>query len=59
MDQFLIDVGDDPVEVGDEATLFGTGADGELTVGEWADIVGSIGEELCCDIGPRVPRVYV
>ncbi|AMM19824.1 hypothetical protein AX769_06225 [Frondihabitans sp. PAMC 28766] len=59
MDQFLIDVGDDAVAVGDEVTLFGTGAGGELTVGEWADLIGTIGEELCCDIGARVPRVYV
>jgi alanine racemase len=59
MDQFLIDVGDDPVEVGDEATLFGTGAAGELTVGEWADLIGTIGEELCSGLGPRIPRVYV
>jgi alanine racemase len=59
MDQFLIDVGDDPVEVGDEAILFGTGAAGELTVGEWADLIGTIGEELCCGLGPRIPRVYV
>lgn len=59
MDQFLIDLGDDPVEVGDEVTLFGDGSRGELTVGEWADLTGTIGEEVCCSIGPRVPRVYV
>ncbi|MCU1529822.1 MAG: hypothetical protein JWP75_3585 [Frondihabitans sp.] len=59
MDQFLIDVGDDPIEVGDEATLFGTGSSGELTVGEWADLIGTIGEELCSGLGPRIPRVYV
>jgi alanine racemase len=59
MDQFLIDVGDDPVEVGDEVTLFGAGSHGELTVGEWADLIGTIGEEVCCGIGPRVPRVYL
>lgn len=59
MDQFLIDVGDDPVEVGDEATLFGPGTRGELTVGEWADVIGTIGEEICAGLGPRVPRVYV
>jgi alanine racemase len=59
MDQFLIDVGDDPVVVGDEATLFGSGSRGELTVAEWADLIGTIGEEIVCGLGPRVPRVYV
>ncbi|GAA4673791.1 alanine racemase [Frondihabitans cladoniiphilus] len=59
MDQFLIDVGDDPVAVGDEVTLFGTGSRGELTVGEWADLIETIGEEVTCGIGARVKRVYV
>lgn len=59
MDQFLIDVGDDEVSVGDEVTLFGSGSQNELTVGEWADLIGTIGEEVCCSIGARVPRVYV
>ncbi|BDZ49116.1 alanine racemase [Frondihabitans sucicola] len=59
MDQFLIDVGDDPVEAGDEATLFGPGTRGELTVGEWADLIGTIGEEIVSGLGPRIPRVYV
>ena len=59
MDQFLIDVGDDPIVVGDEATLFGSGSQGELTVAEWADVIGTIGEEIVCGLGPRVPRVYV
>ncbi|ROQ37439.1 alanine racemase [Frondihabitans sp. PhB188] len=59
MDQFLIDVGDDPVEVGDEVTLFGTGSRGEMTVGEWADVIGTIGEEVCSGIGSRVPRAYL
>ncbi|RKR75474.1 alanine racemase [Frondihabitans australicus] len=59
MDQFLVDVGDDEVAVGDEVTLFGTGDHGELTVGEWADLIGTIGEEITCSMGPRVERVYV
>ncbi|WP_423922212.1 alanine racemase [Frigoribacterium sp. 2-23] len=59
MDQFLIDVGDDTVEVGDEVILFGPGDRGELTIGEWADVTGTIPEEVSCRVGPRVPRVYV
>jgi len=59
MDQFLVDVGDDPVEVGDEVLLFGPGDRGELTIGEWADLTGTIPEEVACRIGARVPRHYV
>jgi alanine racemase len=59
MDQFLVDVGDDAVEVGDEVFLFGPGDDGELTIGEWADLTDSIPEEVSCRIGARVPRLYL
>jgi alanine racemase len=59
MDQFLVDVGDDVVEVGDEVLLFGPGDDGELTIGEWADLTDSIPEEVSCRIGARVPRLYL
>jgi len=59
MDQFLIDVGDDPIEVGDEVLLFGPGDGGELTIGEWADATDTIPEEVSCRIGARVPRVYL
>ncbi|MBD8610900.1 alanine racemase [Frigoribacterium sp. CFBP 13729] len=59
MDQFLVDVGDDEVEVGDEVLLFGPGDDGELTIGEWADLTDSIPEEVSCRIGARVPRHYL
>ncbi|WP_066517879.1 alanine racemase [Curtobacterium ammoniigenes] len=58
MDQFLVDVGDDDVRVGDTATLFGTGEDGELTVLEWGQALDVIPEEITCRIGGRVPRVY-
>jgi len=58
MDQFLVDVGDDDVRVGDTVTLFGTGEDGESTVLEWGRALDTIGEEIVCRIGSRVPRVY-
>jgi alanine racemase len=58
MDQFLVDVGDDDVRVGDTVTLFGTGEHGEMTVLEWGRALDTIGEEVVCRIGPRVPRVY-
>jgi alanine racemase len=59
MDQFLVDVGDDDVRVGDTVVLFGTGEHGEMTVLEWAAALDTIGEEVVCRIGGRVPRVHV
>ncbi|RJL23563.1 alanine racemase [Bailinhaonella thermotolerans] len=59
MDQFVIDVGDDPVRAGDVVTLFGPGDAGEPTLQEWADALGTITHEIVTRIGARVPRVYV
>nr|WP_254700972.1 alanine racemase [Curtobacterium pusillum] len=58
MDQFLVDVGDDDVRIGDTVVLFGTGEHDEMTVLEWGEALGTIGEEIVCRIGSRVPRVY-
>src|SRR5690606_19030556 len=58
MDQILIDVGDDPVSVGDQVTLIGRQGDEEITADEWAEKVDTISYEVVCDIGPRVPRRY-
>jgi alanine racemase len=57
MDQFLVDLGDEPssVEVGDDATIIGAGTDG-LT--EWAQRLGTIHYELATSIRGRVERVY-
>ena len=59
MDQFVLDVGDDPVAAGDEVVLFGPGRDGEPTAQDWADAVGTIHYEIVTRVGPRVARVYV
>ena len=47
------------VQVGDIATLFGPGHDGEPTLDEWADALGTIGEEVAVGINPAVHRRYV
>ena len=59
MDQFVLDVGDDAVEAGDEVVLFGPGDSGEPTVDDWARASGTISYEIVTRIGPRVPRTYV
>ena len=58
MDQFVVDVGDVPVQAGDVAVLFGPGAEGEPRAQDWADAVGTIHYEIVTRVGPRVPRVY-
>ncbi len=59
MDQFVIELGDDDAQVGDDVVLFGSGAHGEPTAEDWARVCDTIGYEIVTRIGPRVPRVYV
>jgi alanine racemase len=59
MDQFVIDLGGDTAEVGDEAVLFGPGDAGEPTADDWADAAQTINYEIVTRLGARVPRRYV
>jgi alanine racemase len=59
MDQFMLDLGDDPVSAGDVVVLFGAGTDGEPTAQDWADATGTIAYEIVTRVGPRVTRTYV
>ncbi|KHK99852.1 alanine racemase [Microbacterium mangrovi] len=56
MDQFVVDVGDHPVQVGDEVVLFGDPTLGVPSATEWADAADTINYEIVTRIGPRVPR---
>jgi len=57
MDQFVLDVGDLPVQAGDEAVLFG--ADGPHP-DEWAEVCDTITYEIVARMGSgRIARVYV
>jgi alanine racemase len=56
MDQIVVDVGGAEVAVGDEVVLLGAQGDERITVGEWAERLGTIPYEVLCGIGPRVPR---
>jgi alanine racemase len=58
MDQLMIDFGDEPVAAGEEVVLFGPGDEGEPTVQEWGEVLGTISYEIVTGIGPRVPRSY-
>ncbi|BDV29802.1 alanine racemase [Microbacterium terricola] len=59
MDQFVVDVGDAEVRVGDEVTLFGDPTLGVPSAAEWGDAAGTINYEIVTRIGPRVPRRQV
>jgi alanine racemase len=59
MDQFVIDVGDDPVAAGDAVVLFGPGTSGEPTADDWANAIGTINYEIITRIGARVQKTYV
>ncbi|MGI8666944.1 MAG: alanine racemase [Jatrophihabitans sp.] len=59
MDQFVVDLGDDSAVEGDQAVLFGPGADGEPTAQDWANALDTIHYEIVTRIGSRVPRRYL
>jgi alanine racemase len=60
MDQIVVDCGDDEPAVGSEVVLFGTGENGEPTVREWADAIGTIDYEIVTSMyRPRVVRRYL
>ncbi|MFV8310108.1 alanine racemase [Mycobacteroides chelonae] len=60
MDQFVVDVGDNEagVRAGDVATLFGSGAAGEPTAQEWAELLDTIAYEVVTCPRGRVVRTY-
>jgi alanine racemase len=55
MDQFVVDVGDLPIDEHDEVILFGPH---DPRAQDWADAIGTIHYEIVTRIGPRVPRTY-
>jgi alanine racemase len=59
MDQFVLDVGDDPVAPGDPVVLWGSGEHGEPTAQQWADAADTIHYELVTRIGGRFRRRHV
>ena len=59
MDQFVVDVGDHPVRVGDRAILFGDPASGVPSATDWANAASTINYEIVTRIGARVTRRFV
>ncbi len=58
MDQFVLDLGDDEVQPGDDVVLWGPGDRGEPTAQDWATALGTIHYELVTRVGGRFTRVY-
>ncbi len=64
MDQMMIDVTDaDPkqgaIVVGDSVTIVGRDGEECITMDDFAASSGRINYEAVCDIGKRVPRIYI
>lgn len=53
----LVDVTGSRVAPGDVVTLFGDGSVGEPTLQEWADAMGTIGEEIVTRLSAAIPRI--
>lgn len=55
MDQFMVDVGDDVVDTGEEVLLMGGG----VSVSDFAEWMGTNEYEVLTSISARVPRLFV
>lgn len=58
MDQFVVDVGDADVSVGDDVVLFGDARNGVPSADDWAEAASTINYEIVTRIGARVPRTF-
>lgn len=60
MDQFMVDVTAIPeAKEGDEVTLIGTDGGQEISMEALGALSGRFNYELACDLGKRIPRVYL
>ena len=63
MDQLVVELdpelGDAEVQAGDDAVIFGPGAQGEPTAQDWAEACGTISYEIVTRVGGRLTRRHV
>lgn len=60
MDQFMVDVSEiDEIRFGDRVTLIGTDGNETITVEDLSALSGRFNYEFVCDLGKRIPRVFV
>jgi alanine racemase len=62
MDQVMVDCGapgETDVAVGDVAVLIGRQGSEQVRAEDWARALGTIGYEVTCAIGSRIPRIFL
>lgn len=59
MDQFMVDVGEEEVHIGDEVVLIGKQGDQEISLLEISRLCDTIPYETLCLFNDRLPRVYL
>lgn len=60
MDQFIVDVTHiDGVSFGDKVTLIGRDGNESITIEMLSELSGRFNYEFICDLGKRIPRVFV
>lgn len=60
MDQFMVDISDIPqAKELDEVTLIGRDGKKKITMEYLGDLSGRFNYELACDLGKRIPRLYI
>ncbi len=59
MDQIMVDVGDEPVKIGDEVVMMGRSGSTMIDAWQIAGAVGTIPYEVTCAVSQRVPRKYI
>lgn len=58
MDQFILDLGADTAQIGDEVVIIGDGTRGEPTAEELAEAAGTINYEIVTKMGGRAKRIF-
>lgn len=59
MDHLMVDVGNDAIQLGDEAIIWGESPQGDLSLFEIASSLDTIPYELTCGVSKRIRRVYI
>lgn len=59
MDECMVDVGDEPIQVGDEVVVIGSQQHNTITADTLAQTLGTISYEVLTSISSRVPRIIV
>lgn len=59
MDQFMVDIGEEEVYVGEEVVLIGKQGREEIPLSEIAQLCDTIPYEVLCLFNERIPRLYI